>query len=198
MSNSFIELSHVQNCTLKRPLCWYRISRLQAKYDNISHSLGGRTPTQHEPTIIPAPITRRRTGRTMVKNGQPKLFGGGLEEYLDAVKQDIPLIVKSCIRVINLYGLHHQGIFRVSGSKVRRTIHTPPTIAKKWLQWMLLASGWNQQFSGSFRAWRWSFGWYVWCQWYKFYCWSAQNVPERTERSSILHSVLWPIHGACK
>ena len=50
--------------------------------------------------------------------GQPKLFGGGLDEYLEAVKQDIPMIVKSCVRVINLYGLHHQGIFRVSGSKV--------------------------------------------------------------------------------
>ena len=50
--------------------------------------------------------------------GQPKLFGGGLDEYLEALKQDIPLIVKSCVRVINLYGLHHQGLFRVSGSKV--------------------------------------------------------------------------------
>ena len=26
--------------------------------------------------------------------------------------------MKSCIRVINLYGLHHQGIYRVSGSQV--------------------------------------------------------------------------------
>ncbi|GAA6070845.1 SLIT-ROBO Rho GTPase-activating protein 1b, partial [Tachysurus ichikawai] len=30
----------------------------------------------------------------------------------------IPLIVESCIRYINLYGLQHQGIFRVSGSQV--------------------------------------------------------------------------------
>uniref|UniRef100_A0A9J7YWM7 SLIT-ROBO Rho GTPase-activating protein 2 n=2 Tax=Cyprinus carpio TaxID=7962 RepID=A0A9J7YWM7_CYPCA len=30
----------------------------------------------------------------------------------------IPLIVESCIRFINLYGLQHQGIFRVSGSQV--------------------------------------------------------------------------------
>ncbi|XP_076824157.1 SLIT-ROBO Rho GTPase-activating protein 1-like isoform X1 [Clavelina lepadiformis] len=28
----------------------------------------------------------------------------------------IPLVVESCIRSINLYGLHHQGIFRVPGS----------------------------------------------------------------------------------
>uniref|UniRef100_A0A8C4LMK9 SLIT-ROBO Rho GTPase activating protein 1 n=1 Tax=Equus asinus asinus TaxID=83772 RepID=A0A8C4LMK9_EQUAS len=32
--------------------------------------------------------------------------------------QIIPLIVESCIRFINLYGLQHQGIFRVSGSQV--------------------------------------------------------------------------------
>uniref|UniRef100_A0A8C4VRJ3 SLIT-ROBO Rho GTPase activating protein 1 n=1 Tax=Gopherus evgoodei TaxID=1825980 RepID=A0A8C4VRJ3_9SAUR len=33
-------------------------------------------------------------------------------------RQVIPLIVESCIRFINLYGLQHQGIFRVSGSQV--------------------------------------------------------------------------------
>lgn len=51
-------------------------------------------------------------------SGRPKLFGGSLEEYLEAACEDIPLIMRSCIRVINLYGLHHQGIFRVSGSQV--------------------------------------------------------------------------------
>ena len=60
---------------------------------------------------------RRRIGRTPLK-GQPKLFGGSLEEYLESTNQDIPIIIKSCVRVINLYGLHHQGIFRVSGSQV--------------------------------------------------------------------------------
>ncbi|XP_044741515.1 SLIT-ROBO Rho GTPase-activating protein 1-like isoform X2 [Chrysoperla carnea] len=60
---------------------------------------------------------RKRIGR-LHNNGQPKLFGGSLEEYLESTNQEIPLIIKSCIRVINLYGLHHQGIFRVSGSQV--------------------------------------------------------------------------------
>uniref|UniRef100_A0A8C4SH39 SLIT-ROBO Rho GTPase-activating protein 1 n=1 Tax=Erpetoichthys calabaricus TaxID=27687 RepID=A0A8C4SH39_ERPCA len=32
--------------------------------------------------------------------------------------QAIPLVVESCVRFINLYGLQHQGIFRVSGSQV--------------------------------------------------------------------------------
>ena len=60
---------------------------------------------------------RRRIGRTPLI-GQPKLFGGSLEEYLEATNEEIPLVMKSCIRVINLYGLHHQGIYRVSGSQV--------------------------------------------------------------------------------
>ena len=46
---------------------------------------------------------RRRIGRNPLM-GQPKLFGGSLEEYLEATGQEIPLIMKSCIRVINLYG----------------------------------------------------------------------------------------------
>jgi len=94
-----------------------RISRLQAKYENISQNLGDRSTPSHTSQSCAAPITRRRIGRT-IPVGQPKLFGGGLDEYLEALKQDIPLIVKSCVRVINLYGLHHQGLFRVSGSKV--------------------------------------------------------------------------------
>ena len=65
---------------------------------------------------------RRKIGRSQTNGGsnggQSKLFGGSLEDYLDSTKQEIPLILKSCIRVINLYGLQHQGIFRVSGSQV--------------------------------------------------------------------------------
>lgn len=54
----------------------------------------------------------------MNMSGRPKLFTGSLEEYLEATGEDIPLIMRSCIKIINLYGLHHQGIFRVSGSQV--------------------------------------------------------------------------------
>uniref|UniRef100_A0A8C1VZM3 SLIT-ROBO Rho GTPase activating protein 1b n=1 Tax=Cyprinus carpio TaxID=7962 RepID=A0A8C1VZM3_CYPCA len=38
--------------------------------------------------------------------------------YTTTAAAAIPLIVESCIRFINLYGLQHQGIFRVSGSQV--------------------------------------------------------------------------------
>ncbi|KAI5692831.1 hypothetical protein M8J75_002013 [Diaphorina citri] len=64
------------------------------------------------------PQRRKRPGGRSQHNAPPKLFGGSLEEYVEATGQEIPLVVRSCIRVINLYGLHHQGIFRVSGSQV--------------------------------------------------------------------------------
>lgn len=53
---------------------------------------------------------RKRIGRLQM-NGQPKLFGGSLEEYLEATNQEIPIIMKSCIRVINLYGNFLVNIF---------------------------------------------------------------------------------------
>uniref|UniRef100_A0A183ACC8 Rho-GAP domain-containing protein n=1 Tax=Echinostoma caproni TaxID=27848 RepID=A0A183ACC8_9TREM len=40
--------------------------------------------------------------------GKPKLFGGTIDEYVEATKQEIPCILLSCTR---------QGIFRVSGSQ---------------------------------------------------------------------------------
>ncbi|XP_045114363.1 SLIT-ROBO Rho GTPase-activating protein 1-like isoform X12 [Portunus trituberculatus] len=96
------------------------ITRLQARYELMRKALGDETQASSSPTptrnLVNKP-RRRRIGRNPLM-GQPKLFGGSLEEYLEATSQEIPLIMKSCIRVINLYGLHHQGIFRVSGSQV--------------------------------------------------------------------------------
>ena len=58
----------------------------------------------------------RRLGK--IPRGRiPKLFGGSIEEYVEATGQEIPLVVRSCVRVINLYGRYHQGVFRVSGSQ---------------------------------------------------------------------------------
>ena len=37
---------------------------------------------------------------------------------MEEINVDIPPVIKSCVRVINLFGLHHHGIFRVSGSQV--------------------------------------------------------------------------------
>ena len=49
------------------------------------------------------------------KSGSPALYITlKFHEFL----QDIPLIIRSCVRIINLYGLHHHGILRVNGSQV--------------------------------------------------------------------------------
>ncbi|XP_037084604.1 SLIT-ROBO Rho GTPase-activating protein 1-like, partial [Pollicipes pollicipes] len=71
-------------------------------------------------------LARLQVKRELLRSGlsehAPELERSGravcpLSEYLEQSGQDIPLIVRSCVRVINLYGLHHQGIFRVSGSQ---------------------------------------------------------------------------------
>jgi SLIT-ROBO Rho GTPase activating protein len=108
-------------------------TRLQAKYEDISKALGPDRAARVLGGEVSAaetagkPPRRKRIGRPMITAGPagvggahagPKLFGGSLEEYLEASQEEIPLVIRSCVRVINLYGLHHQGIFRVSGSQV--------------------------------------------------------------------------------
>ncbi|KAL1415485.1 hypothetical protein MTO96_006826 [Rhipicephalus appendiculatus] len=100
-------------------------ARLEAKAELLRAALqreGLDTKTQTlRPHSRPA-ARKKRIGRQAAlaarHGGQPRLFEGSLEEYLEATNQEVPLIIRSCVRVINLYGLHHQGVFRVSGSQV--------------------------------------------------------------------------------
>ncbi|XP_076469342.1 SLIT-ROBO Rho GTPase-activating protein 1-like [Babylonia areolata] len=100
-----------------------RLARLQTKYSNIQKAMGerrmssGYCRSEPIPAAPPPKPRKRRIGRTPPV-GQTKLFGGSLEEYIEATGEEIPLIIRSCIRVINLYGMHHQGVFRVSGAQV--------------------------------------------------------------------------------
>uniref|UniRef100_A0A8C1JWN6 Rho GTPase activating protein 4b n=1 Tax=Cyprinus carpio TaxID=7962 RepID=A0A8C1JWN6_CYPCA len=45
------------------------------------------------------------------------VFPISLHSFYQSSGQQIPLVVESCIRFINLHGLHHEGIFRVPGSQ---------------------------------------------------------------------------------
>uniref|UniRef100_H2SRZ8 Rho GTPase activating protein 4 n=1 Tax=Takifugu rubripes TaxID=31033 RepID=H2SRZ8_TAKRU len=45
------------------------------------------------------------------------LFTTDIIAYIKSSGQQIPVVVESCIRFINLHGLHHEGIFRVPGSQ---------------------------------------------------------------------------------
>ncbi|KAA3675407.1 SLIT-ROBO Rho GTPase activating protein [Paragonimus westermani] len=70
----------------------------------------------HCTALVHKPPATRRVLR--VPNvGKPKLFGGTIDEYVEGTKQPIPFILVSCTRVIVQFGLHQQGIFRVSGSQ---------------------------------------------------------------------------------
>uniref|UniRef100_A0A182YI20 SLIT-ROBO Rho GTPase-activating protein 1 n=1 Tax=Anopheles stephensi TaxID=30069 RepID=A0A182YI20_ANOST len=94
-----------------------RIARLDSKAEYLRNALAKDSAIKTD-TLTKSNVPKRKRIGRMNKSGRPKLFGGSLEEYLEVSGEEIPLIVRSCIRVINLYGLHHQGIFRVSGSQV--------------------------------------------------------------------------------
>uniref|UniRef100_A0A3Q3XMB0 SLIT-ROBO Rho GTPase-activating protein 1 n=1 Tax=Mola mola TaxID=94237 RepID=A0A3Q3XMB0_MOLML len=71
------------------------ISKLQAKHDLLKRTIG-------EGTVLTNLLRGRRNSHTRHQDSG----------------QAIPRVVESCIRYINLYGLQHQGIFRVSGSQL--------------------------------------------------------------------------------
>ncbi|XP_012715778.2 SLIT-ROBO Rho GTPase-activating protein 1 isoform X2 [Fundulus heteroclitus] len=73
------------------------ISKLQAKHDLLKRTLGDG----HRADYMTTSRGRRNSHTRHQDSGQV-----------------IPRVVESCIRYINLYGLQHQGIFRVSGSQL--------------------------------------------------------------------------------
>uniref|UniRef100_A0A6Q2XYX4 SLIT-ROBO Rho GTPase-activating protein 1 n=1 Tax=Esox lucius TaxID=8010 RepID=A0A6Q2XYX4_ESOLU len=73
------------------------ISKLQAKHDLLKKALG----EGHRGDYMTTSRGRRNSHTRHQDSGQA-----------------IPCVVESCIRFINLYGLQHQGIFRVSGSQM--------------------------------------------------------------------------------
>uniref|UniRef100_A0AAY4EGG3 SLIT-ROBO Rho GTPase-activating protein 1 n=1 Tax=Denticeps clupeoides TaxID=299321 RepID=A0AAY4EGG3_9TELE len=76
------------------------ISKLQAKHDLLKRALGEGNLSRS------FTLTWDHRGR---RNSHTRHQDSG---------QAIPRVVESCIRFINLYGLQHQGIFRVPGSQV--------------------------------------------------------------------------------
>lgn len=94
------------------------MARLEAKHAYLQKAVGEKTPSQAPFKELP-PKPKSRPFRKSIFNNKPlKLFGGTIEEYVEAVGDDIPLVIRSCIRVIVKFGLHHQGIFRVPGAQL--------------------------------------------------------------------------------
>uniref|UniRef100_A0A8C4HT89 SLIT-ROBO Rho GTPase-activating protein 3 n=1 Tax=Dicentrarchus labrax TaxID=13489 RepID=A0A8C4HT89_DICLA len=96
------------------------IIKLQAKHDLLKQTLGegerAECGTTRPPTLPPKPQKMRKPRPRSMYNH--KLFNGNMETFIKDSGQPIPLVVESCVRYINLYGLQQQGIFRVPGSQV--------------------------------------------------------------------------------
>ncbi|XP_057693114.1 SLIT-ROBO Rho GTPase-activating protein 1 isoform X6 [Corythoichthys intestinalis] len=97
------------------------ISKLQAKHDLLKRTLGEGHRADYMTTRHPNGLFKTHTGTRRARPRSVfnvKLFNGNMESYIKDSGQAIPRVVESCIRYINLYGLQHQGIFRVSGSQL--------------------------------------------------------------------------------
>ncbi|XP_045931884.1 SLIT-ROBO Rho GTPase-activating protein 3-like isoform X4 [Micropterus dolomieu] len=96
------------------------IVKLQAKHDLLKQTLGegerAEYGTTRPPTLPPKPQRMRKARPHSIFNR--KLFNGNMEAFIQDSGQPIPVVVESCVRYINLYGLQQQGIFRVPGSQV--------------------------------------------------------------------------------
>ena len=92
-----------------------KIIQEEAKYNYLKKIL---IVQNYNPDTLPRPNLTKRRMRTQTA-GLPTLFGGSLDEYYEATGEKIPLVVESCIKYINNYGMKHQGIFRIGGAHVR-------------------------------------------------------------------------------
>lgn len=93
-----------------------RIARLDAKAELLRNELAKDSSLNASTTLlVKSQVPKRKRIGRMNMTGHPKLFGGSLEEYLEVTGEEIPLIMRSCIRVINLYGLYNS----TTGREVR-------------------------------------------------------------------------------
>ncbi|KAK6738453.1 hypothetical protein RB195_020514 [Necator americanus] len=100
------------------------IERLEARSKAITEALSRASGASANNSLIMGTEerTRRRPKRIGVagtddSKPRPKLFGGSLDEYVEATGEPIPLVVVSAIGYLSRYSLRNQGLFRVSGSQ---------------------------------------------------------------------------------
>uniref|UniRef100_A0A673YVV0 Rho GTPase activating protein 4a n=1 Tax=Salmo trutta TaxID=8032 RepID=A0A673YVV0_SALTR len=92
------------------------VSKLQAKHDLLKVAVEKGTLTRGVSTPSRKLLRVRSKSQPSVQYTH-KLFTGDMLSFIQASGQEIPVVVESCIRFINLNGLHHEGIFRVPGSQ---------------------------------------------------------------------------------
>uniref|UniRef100_A0A8C0LF51 Rho GTPase activating protein 4 n=1 Tax=Canis lupus dingo TaxID=286419 RepID=A0A8C0LF51_CANLU len=101
------------------------LAKLQAKHEKLQEAIERGDKEEREPTSVHH--RTQYTQRKLQKSRHPrpssqynqKLFGGDMEKFIQSSGQPVPLVVESCVRFINLNGLQHEGIFRVSGAQPR-------------------------------------------------------------------------------
>ncbi|XP_041093057.1 SLIT-ROBO Rho GTPase-activating protein 3-like [Polyodon spathula] len=95
------------------------ISKLQAKHDLLKEAIEKAESVDSDPSRLQCSSRSLRVRKQRpCSQYNHKLFTGDLQQFVESSGQLIPLVVESCIRFINLHGLHHEGIFRVPGSQL--------------------------------------------------------------------------------
>ncbi|XP_008288815.1 rho GTPase-activating protein 4-like [Stegastes partitus] len=95
------------------------VSKLQAKHDLLKVAVEkAEASNGHQPRLTGKSLRVRRNPSSANLLHNHKLFSGDMLSFIQASGQQIPIVVESCIRFINLNGLHHEGIFRVPGPQM--------------------------------------------------------------------------------
>ncbi|XP_029465459.1 rho GTPase-activating protein 4 [Rhinatrema bivittatum] len=96
------------------------LSKLEAKHDLLKEAIKkGHVGNQEVSRLQSSSGKSQRLRKRSSSQYLQKLFNGDLEKFIQSSGQRIPLVMESCIRFINLHGLQHEGIFRVSGSQIQ-------------------------------------------------------------------------------
>ncbi|XP_077001080.1 rho GTPase-activating protein 4 [Tamandua tetradactyla] len=97
------------------------LAKLEAKHERLQEAIQRGEKENHD--VSRAQYTQRRFQRSRQPRPSSqynqKLFGGDMEKFIQSSGEPVPLVVESCVRFINLHGLQHEGIFRVSGAQLR-------------------------------------------------------------------------------
>uniref|UniRef100_A0A3B4F8C4 SLIT-ROBO Rho GTPase-activating protein 3-like n=1 Tax=Pundamilia nyererei TaxID=303518 RepID=A0A3B4F8C4_9CICH len=92
-------------------------SKLQAKHDILQDAIQKAEAVDSDPSRMQCARSVRVRKSRPVSQFCHTLFNTDILSYIESSGQQIPVVVESCIRFINLHGLHHEGIFRVPGSQ---------------------------------------------------------------------------------
>lgn len=97
------------------------LAKLRAKHEKLQEALQRGAKEDQEASRTQYTLRKFQKSRHPRPSSQynQKLFGGDMEKFIQSSGQPVPQVVESCVRFINLHGLQHEGIFRVSGAQLR-------------------------------------------------------------------------------